>query len=173
MGPSPPVSLGKQVPGPRPLHTLQHPRLATCQTLYGAVPVYVSWPHTPVSSLGPSATASASGSALSPRGPAGAAQAARSSAQSMPAMQVLGRPGRTPRAEYPLRLYRGRPCGGAVRAVAARPRTLDNYRFMQALRGPSAAMRGRGGLRQRAGRGPGGAAAAPSCRRRRWRIPGA
>lgn len=60
-------------------------------------------------------------------------------------MQVPGSAERAPRAEYPLRLCRGWPHGGAVTAVAERPQTLDNDRVMQALCGRRAAMCGRGG----------------------------
>lgn len=60
-------------------------------------------------------------------------------------MQVPGRAERAPRAEYLLRLFRGWPLGGAVRAVTERPRTLGNYRFMQAFYAHYAAVRGWGG----------------------------
>lgn len=60
-------------------------------------------------------------------------------------MQVPGWAERAPRAEYSLRLCKGRPRGGAVRAVADRPRTLDNCCFMQALCRRRATMRRWGG----------------------------
>ncbi|XP_068871617.1 sorting nexin-12 isoform X1 [Aphelocoma coerulescens] len=128
-----------QVPGPHTPRAVQRPRLATPQTLIGGLPVRVSWSRASVSSRAPSAAASASGSAPSRGGPAGAARARRSNAGNKPAMQVPGRAKRARRAEYPLRLCRSRPRGGAVRDVAERPRTLDNYRFMQTLRGRRAA----------------------------------